>query len=204
MQIYTECVCVLPAIVLSHKWAYIRQTESINSGTCVMEEEGREEVFFSPTVKRVIWLCFNLCSVGSGVILPESIDVGESAGNVSSLALCYTNDPKTENRGWRPVMPAKRKTAEREREKKERLYMGERKGQSRAWQYPFPSNDIEERKGTHTRTEHEMCRLLLVQQGYSPLELSLPYQPWYRSFGVVCDSGHYVLLNVNRIHEKMI
>jgi hypothetical protein len=63
------------------------------------------------------------------VLFSESIDVGESAGNVSSLALCYTNDPKMENRGWRPDMPAKRKTAcrELEREKKERLNMGERK-----------------------------------------------------------------------------
>jgi hypothetical protein len=74
-----------------------------------------------------------LCSVGSGVILPESIDVGESAGNVSSLALCYTNETQMENRGWRPDIAAKRKTEEREREKKKKTVYGrKKKGQSRA------------------------------------------------------------------------
>jgi hypothetical protein len=69
------------------------------------------------------------------VLFSESIDVGESAGNVSSLALCYTNDPKMENRGWRPDMPTKRKTAcrelERERKRKDWIWEKEKDNRER-------------------------------------------------------------------------
>ena len=101
-----------------------------------------------------------LCSVGSGVILPESIDVGESAGNVSSLALCYTNETQMENRGCRPDIPAKRKTAER---KKNCIWEKEKDNRERD-NIRFRRTMQNKEKRPIRGREHKMCRLLLVQQ----------------------------------------
>lgn len=142
------------------------------------------------------------CLVGSGVILSatfESIDVGESAGKVppSRHFALYTNETQIGKRGWRPDtdLLATRKTV-----KNKCLYMGERKGQSRAWQYPFPSNDIEERKKPHTRTGTRNVSFVSCIQAIHLKSIVVPtfvqviqgrhYSGWctYDKFKAECDN----------------